>query len=73
MPRLLGRLNSAHSTVDQARTPAEEATWVTISAWAAEKSAAPAEPALKPNQPTHRKAAPMCVRTRECGALGMRG
>ena len=32
IPRLLGRLNKNHSNADQARTPAEDATCVTISA-----------------------------------------
>ena len=36
---------------------------------AATSPASKAEPALKPNQPTHNKEAPIIVIVRECGAI----
>ena len=45
------------------------ANWVTNMAMPARPSAATAEPALKPNQPTHKRDAPITVSTRLCGAI----
>ena len=44
--------------------------WVTNIAMPAEPSAATAEPALKPNQPTHNNPAPIIVITRLLGRMG---
>ena len=46
------------------------AIWVTVIAMPALALAAVAEPALKPNQPTHRSEAPITLKTRLCGAIG---
>jgi hypothetical protein len=46
------------------------ASWVTTIAMPARPSAATAEPALKPNQPTHSSEAPIRVSVRLCGAIG---
>src|SRR5271157_1190432 len=46
------------------------ANWVTNIAIPARPSAATADPALNPNQPTHSSEAPVSVRVRLCGAIG---
>ena len=43
---------------------------VLSSAWAARPLASRLEPALKPNQPTHSRQAPMMVKVRLCGGIG---
>ena len=45
------------------------AIWVAAAAMPALTLAVTAEPALKPNQPTHRSEAPMMLSTRLCGAM----
>src|SRR5215213_8673356 len=57
------------STPIHARAPAAGAMKVFIIATAALPLASSAEPALKPNQPTHSKPAPTRVRARECGGI----
>ena len=52
---------------------AEAARLVLTSAWAAWPLAAPAEPALKPNQPNHRMPVPIRVIGRLCGGIGVSG
>ena len=59
-----------HSANIQASAAAAVAIWVTAMAMPARPSAATAEPALKPNQPTHSSEAPITVSTRLCGAIG---
>src|ERR687885_2064475 len=46
------------------------ATWVATNALVAFVAAAAAEPALKPNQPTHSNAAPSTTRDLLCGSIG---
>jgi hypothetical protein len=46
------------------------AIWVAAIAMPARPSAATAEPALKPNQPTQSSEAPIRLRPRLCGAKG---
>ena len=45
------------------------AIWVAAAAMPALKPAVTAEPALKPNQPTHSSEAPITDRTRLCGDM----
>src|SRR5918995_5379756 len=59
---------AAHSTNIQDRAAAAVATKVLIMASAAPPLASRLEPALKPNQPTHRSEAPIIVMVIECGA-----
>ena len=49
---------------------AQVATVVFSQAWPAVPSAANSEPALKPNQPNHSRAAPSMTRVRLCGFIG---
>src|SRR5208337_150004 len=58
-----------HSVNIQARAATAVANWVTNIAIPARPSAATAEPALKPNQPTHSSDAPIRVKVRLCGAI----
>ena len=55
------------SPTDQDSTAAAVATRVLMKARAAKPLASSAEPALKPNQPTHSSEAPTMVRVRLCG------
>ena len=57
------------SPTHQARTAAAVAPRVLIKARAAKPLASSAEPALKPNQPTHSSEAPTMVSVRLCGAM----
>ena len=52
-----------------ASTPAAGATKVLTIATAASPLASSAEPALKPNQPTHSRPAPTIVSASECGGI----
>ncbi|MCY1286502.1 hypothetical protein D9M69_369710 [compost metagenome] len=61
MPRALGLPWVIHSANIQPSAAAAVATWVTSMAMPALPLAAAAEPALKPNQPTHSSAAPTRV------------
>ena len=58
-----------HSANIQASAAAAVAIWVAAIAMPARPSAATAEPALKPNQPTQSSEAPITDRTRLCGAM----
>src|ERR1700753_853804 len=68
-PSMLGFLRSIHSTTIQARAAMAVATWVLVMAAPARALEPTAEPALNPNQPTHRSEAPIMVRTRLLGAM----
>ena len=68
-PSTLGLPWTIHSENIQASAAAAAQICVTRIAMPAESFAAPAEPPLKPNQPTHRSEAPMTVSTRLCGAM----
>jgi hypothetical protein len=61
MPSTLGFLCTSHSTNIQASAAVAVAIWVTAMAMPAEPFAATAEPALKPNQPTHSREAPVTL------------
>src|SRR6266571_303722 len=63
MPMTVGLPRIAHSTNIQDSAAVAVATCVTVMAMPACKPAVTAEPALKPNQPTHSNEAPMKVST----------
>src|SRR5690606_20020636 len=71
MPRRLGFLITIHSAIIQASAAPAVATWVFAMATPASAFDAAAEPALKPNQPTHRSEAPMSEKVRLCGAIAV--
>ena len=58
-----------HSTKVQDSTAAAAAIWVANIAMPARPPAVSAEPALKPNQPTHNRAAPITASDRLAGAM----
>ena len=58
---MVGFLRCTHSTIIQATVAAAVAIWVLAIAAPASALAPTAEPALKPNQPTHRRLAPIMV------------
>src|ERR1700712_3115273 len=66
-PMEVGLPSLNFSTISQPRIPAAGATIVLIQARAEMPSAAPSEPALKPNQPNQRSAAPRSVSGTLCG------
>src|SRR5215831_8590230 len=70
IPRTLGLPLTIHSANIHARAAVAVAVWVTAIAIPALPLAAVAEPALNPNQPTHRSEAPMTLNTRLCGGIG---
>ena len=61
MPSTLGLPRAIHSANIQPIAAAAVATWVTAIAMPALTLAPPAEPALKPNQPTHSSEAPITL------------
>jgi hypothetical protein len=61
-----------HSPRVQATVEAAVASRVLMKASAAMSPASSAEPALKPNQPTHSSEAPIMVMVIECGAIDSR-
>src|SRR2546428_83697 len=63
MPTTVGLPRIAHSTTIQGNAAVAVANWVTAIAMPACTPALTAEPALKPNQPTHNSEAPMKVST----------
>ena len=63
MPMTVGLPRWPHSTNIQVSAATAVAIWVTVIAMPACRPAVTAEPALKPNQPTHRRPAPMNVST----------
>src|SRR3954471_4812449 len=69
MPSTDGFPATAHSKNIQASAAAAVAICVTAIAMPAFTPAQTAEPALKPNQPTHSKDAPISENTRLCGAM----
>ena len=69
----VGLPRSIHSTSIQVKPAAAVAIWVTSMAMPACMPAVTAEPALKPNQPTHSSEAPMKVSIMLCpGPLSLR-
>src|SRR6185503_13421554 len=69
-PRMLGLPLSIHSTMGQTNEATAVAIVVVMKAFAATPSAAPAEPALKPYQPTHNMPVPTMQSTMLCGGIG---
>ena len=67
MPMTVGLPRWIHSTSIQVKPATAVAIWVTVIAMPACMPAVTAEPALKPNQPTHSSEAPMKVSTMLCG------
>src|SRR5438105_12866949 len=61
-----------HSANIHASAAAAVANWVTNIAMPARPSAATAEPALNPNQPTHSSDAPTSVSVKLCGGIASR-
>src|SRR5213078_5135918 len=72
-PRALGRRRVIHSAASQPMVAAAAAKCVATNALVARPFEASALPALNPNQPTHRRHAPMKLRTRLCGGIGSFG
>ena len=70
MPSTDGLPLAIHSVNIHASAATAVASCVTTIAMPARPSAATAEPALKPNQPTHSSEAPISVSVRLCGAIG---
>ena len=68
-PNIEGLPLITHSPTVHETTAAAVANKVLRNASAAEPFASNAEPALKPNQPTHNKDAPTIVNVSECGAI----
>jgi len=73
IPRTLGLPNLTHSQAIHVREPTAALICVTSMAMPAAPFAAPALPALKPNQPTHSIQAPVTVIVRLCGGMGVSG
>src|SRR5437763_718910 len=69
MPRTDGFLATIHSINIQPSDAAAVAIWVAAMAMPALTFEVTAEPALKPNQPTHSSDAPIRLNTRLCGAM----
>src|SRR5712675_430494 len=63
MPTTVGLPFKIHSTIIQVKPAVAVAVWVTSMAIPACRPAVTAEPALKPNQPTHSSEAPIKVST----------
>src|SRR5689334_23264857 len=72
-PSTLGLPWSIHSAASQPSVAAAAPKWVATKALVASPEAASALPALKPNQPTHNRQAPIKLRTRLCGLMGVEG
>src|SRR3954454_1546806 len=68
-PSTLGLPASIHSTAIEARVAEAAAKWVATKALVASPLAARALRALKPNQPTQRRDAPITLMTRLCGFM----
>src|ERR1700722_1116604 len=68
-PSALGLPFLIHSAALQLSAAAAAAKWVATNALAARPLEARALPALKPNQPTHNKHAPMTLSTILCGGM----
>ena len=72
-PRLVKCPSLTRSITAQAMPAAAPARNVLRNAWMAEPLAANAEPALKPNQPSHRMPTPIMTSGIECGGWPSRG
>src|SRR5262249_2677743 len=72
-PSALGRPRAIHSAASHPIVAAAAAKCAARKALAARPVEASALPALKPNQPTHSRHAPMKLRTRLCGGIGSLG
>src|SRR5476649_580888 len=70
-PRMLGLPRTIHSIIGQTNEATAVASVVVVKALAATPSAATAEPALKPYQPTQSMPVPTMQRTRLCGGIGV--
>src|SRR5947199_10640125 len=66
-PRMLGLPFSNHSAASQPSVAAAAPKWVATNALVARPDAPNALPALKPNQPTQSRHAPMKLSTTLCG------
>ena len=66
---MLACLRRTHSRAAQVKAATAAARVVVMKAWAATPSAARAEPALKPYQPTQRMPVPTAQRTMLCGVM----
>src|SRR5579871_6524380 len=73
MPRTDGLPLAIHSTNIQPKAAAAVAICVTAIAMPALTPEETADPALKPNQPTHSNDAPITVSTRLCGGIASDG
>src|SRR5437763_3568409 len=69
-PSRLGLPRAIHSMTAHATAPAAAEKCVAAKALEARPSDLSALPALKPNQPTHNRAAPIIVYVRLCGGIG---
>src|SRR5687767_6545827 len=69
-PSTVGLPRVIHSVNIQPRAAAAAPVLVARKALAARALASSALPALKPNQPTHSRAAPITVMGRLCGCIG---
>src|SRR5262245_800256 len=69
-PSTVGLPRELHSVNIHASAAAAVAVLVVVNACAARPLAASALPALNPNQPNHRRLAPMTVKGRLCGGMG---
>src|SRR5689334_21300518 len=69
-PSIVGFPFLNHSAIIQPKAAIEAAVCVAMNALDARPLAPNADPALKPNQPTHSIAAPMTANGRLCGAIG---
>src|SRR2546426_779149 len=72
-PSALGRPRVNHSATSQPSVAAAAAKCVATNALVAMPFDASALPALNPNQPTHRRHAPMKLNTRLCRGIGPPG
>src|SRR5688572_16544348 len=68
-PRIVGLPSFSHSANIQPSVAVAAAMWVAAKALVARPDADSALPALKPNQPTHNRQAPMKLSTRLCGFI----
>src|ERR1035438_543450 len=72
-PSMLGLPDFIHSAPIHPKAAAAAAKWVATKALDARPLAAPALPALNPNQPTHSRQAPMTLNTMLCGFMASCG
>src|SRR5215470_6609960 len=69
-PSTVGLPRELHSVNIHASAAAAVAVFVVVKAWAARPPALSALPALKPNQPNHRRLAPITVIGKLWGGIG---